>query len=248
MGLFEFFKKNNKNKEEDNSNNKSNVISKSEHLTPLGEMLLVLFNEKTIAKVKQQISSGNQLTPIDSHNMNFRLFLSKKGNVNLEVFIKNKSGMYFKPIGFYNILNENISITILKEFEQSFEKDIVVLNKNINVKYLTLIENGYIAAGSLDAVPIVQDMFNNPPKHNPNAPLGYGSYQSKKFTSNGLKITIKTSIMESLETLLDEDDYELDDDHLLIMYRNIDGISLHSNDNIYMDLLSKDLISAFKRL
>lgn len=258
MGIFDFFKKKTETKTETkteskteskiNHTSKPNIISKSEHLTPLSEMLLVLFNKETIDEVKKQFNSGNQLTPIDSRNMNFRLFLSKKGNINLEVFVKNKSGMYFKPIGFYEIENNNISVTIFKEFERVFREDLTLLNNSIKVKYLSLIENGYIAAGSLDAVPVVQDMFNNPPERNNDAPLGYEYYQSKKFTSNGLEISIKTSMMNSLETLLDEDDYELDDECLLIMYSNNDGISLHSNDYIYQDLLSKDLLSAFKKL
>jgi len=43
-------------------------------MTTVEDMIGVLFENETISKVKQKFKSDNQKIPIDSRNMNFRLF------------------------------------------------------------------------------------------------------------------------------------------------------------------------------
>ena len=47
------------------------------------EMVSVLFDKETVEKVKKQFSSSTEIVPIDARDMNFRLFKSKQGNINL---------------------------------------------------------------------------------------------------------------------------------------------------------------------
>jgi hypothetical protein len=239
MGLFDFLKKKPK------AESKVINIEQRNDLDVLTEMLLVLFDKKTITKVKDQLKSKTQKIPIDSLNMNFRLFLSKSGNINLELLAQNDLGMYFKPIGFFEMDN-NLTVTLLKEFENSYETHQTLFDNDIQVKYLTLKENAFIAAGSRDIISTITKMFNSP-KYNKFLPPSIENFQSEKIVSNGLTINVKTSMMGALETILDDDFYELDDS-LLIMYQNNNGVSLHSVDNEYNEMVAKDLMSAFKSL
>lgn len=245
MGLFDFFKKHSKSRKQI-SEIQQNTKEQINDLDIFGEMLLVLFDKNTIIKVKEQLISKTKKIPIDRYNMNFRLFLSKSGNINLELLAQNDLGMYFKPIGFYEMQNDNLTITILKEFENSYEKYKKHFNIKSKVNYLTLKENSFIAAGSRDVVSIIMKMFNSP-KYNKHMPPSIENFQSENIISNGLKINIRTSMMGALETNLDDDNYELDD-NLLIMYQNNNGISLHSVDKEYNDMVDKELLSAFKGL
>ena len=245
MGLFDFFKKQTK------SDNKPiekqpRIKEKINDLDILGEMLLVLFDKNTIKKVKEQLISKNEKIPIDSHNMNFRLLLSKNGNINLELLAQNDLGMYFKPIGFYEIQNKTLTITILKEFEDSYEKHKNSFENDLKVNYLTLKENSFISAGSNDVVSIIMKMFKSP-KYDKHLPPSIENFQSENIISNGLKIDVRTSMMGALETNLNDDNYELED-NLLIMYQNNNGISLHSVDTEYNDMVAKELLSAFKAI
>lgn len=240
MGLFDFFKKQTKFEKQ------ANIKEKITDLDILGEMLLVLFDKNTIQKVKEQLKSKNEKIAIDSHNMNFRLFRSKNGNINLELLAQNDLGMYFKPVGFYDIQNNSLTITILKEFENTYEKHKNKFNSDIKVNYLSLKENAFIAAGSRDVVSVIMKMFNSP-KYNKHLPPSIENFQSKNIISNGLKIDVSTSMMGALETNLNDDNYELDD-NLLIMYQNNNGISLHSVDAEYNNMVAKELLSAFKGL
>src|ERR1017187_7117917 len=97
-------------------------------MTPVQDMVSVLFENETISKVKQQFKAGNQKISIDSRNMNFRLFKRNYGNINLELLCRDASGIYFKTIGYYEfekggfLSSGKLSVTILKEFEPDYKE------------------------------------------------------------------------------------------------------------------------------
>lgn len=236
MGLFDFFKK-----------NKSEPASeeKFENLSITQEMLIILFDYDTLQSAKNQIGNKGKIFPIDKNSMNFRLFTSDDGNVNLELLAQNQIGMYFKPIGFFDNKSGEITITILKEFESDYEKLKSKIKSTISVNFLTLKENAFIAAASSDIVSIVKSMFNSP-KYERGMP-SIENMQFQKTNINGLTISVSSSMMGALETNLEDDDYELDDS-LLVMYQNNNGISLHSTDSEFNEMQSKSLLSAFKTI
>jgi hypothetical protein len=236
MGIFDFLKKKNGNKSELELTN----------LTITQEMLIVLFDKNTIENVNKQWGKNNTITPINCRGMNFRLFNAEDGNVNLELLAQNEMGMYYKPIGFFEKTNDKLKVTILKEFEQDYENMRNNIKSSIPVNYLTLKENSFIAAASRDIIVVISKMFNDP-KYNKFSPPSFENMQFENFISNGLSISVRTSMLGALETNLDDDNFELEDS-LLVMYQNRDGISLHSTDNEFYDMQSKGLLSAFKGL
>lgn len=238
MKLFSFFSRK---QTESKSNKKKTMNPHLENLDILGEMLLVFFDDKTKELVKNQFESRNQKIPLDTHDMNFRLYLSNNGSINLELLAQNNLGMYFKPIGFYEMMNGDLQLTILKEFEDTYHK---YFRDETNVKFLSLKENAFIAAGSSDVASAVKGMFGSP-KYDRHMPPSIENFQSENILSNGLNINIRTSMMGALETNLDDEKYEIDDS-LLIMYQNNNGISLHATDSEYTDMMDRELLSAFK--
>jgi hypothetical protein len=218
-----------------------------QNLTMTQEMTLLLFNSTTIEKAKNIIGKIGSKVAIDSYGMNFRLFTANDGNVNLELLAQNDIGMYFKPIGFYNNTNRGFSVTVLKEFEEDYKSLKDSINNSILVNFLTIKENAFIAAASKDVLSIVIKMFKSP-KYVKFAPPTIGNMQIEKIFSNGLIISISSSMMGSLETNLEGNEAEEIDDTLLIMYQNNDGISLHTTDREFYDMQSKGLLTALNMM
>lgn len=237
MKLFNFFK---------NNKTKRAPEEKFENLSMTQEMLTCLFDSNTLKAAKNQMGNKGKISPIDKNNMNFRLFTADDGNVNLELLAQNQMGMYFKPIGFFDNKNGEITVTILKEFESDYEKLKSKIKSSISVNILTLKENAFIAAASSDIVSIVKNMINSP-KYERDMPLSTENMQFQKANINGLTISVRSSMMGALETNLEDNDYELEDS-LLVMYQNINGISLHSTDSEFNEMQSKSLLSAFKTI
>jgi hypothetical protein len=218
-----------------------------QNLTMTQEMTLLLFNSTTIEKAKNIIGKIGSKVAIDSYGMNFRLFTANDGNVNLELLAQNDIGMYFKPIGFYNNTNRGFAVTVLKEFEEDYKSLKDSINNSILVNFLTIKENAFIAAASKDVLSIVIKMFKSP-KYVKFAPPTIGNMQIEKIFSNGLIISISSSMMGSLETNLEGNEAEEIDDTLLIMYQNNDGISLHTTDREFYDMQSKGLLTALNMM
>ena len=132
-------------------------------MTASQEMVLTLLSPTTLSMVKQQFQKGTEIFPIDSFDMNFRLFKPTDFNVNLEILTQIKSTNqniipFFKTIGFYTVDNGYVSIeieiTILKEFENDLDYLIKEgkVPSNIKIKRLSTIENAVLAGYSMEAV------------------------------------------------------------------------------------------------
>jgi len=214
----------------------------------LKEMTQVLFLSDTIGKATNQFQTKTQKIPVNTKEISFRLFLSERDNINLEVMGRDVYGVYCKPIGYYTFDNSgNVkNIYVLKEFENAYES----IKSNIDnkliglVKYLSLEENTYIGLCSRETSNLVKQMFNSPKYDVLNHMLPYIA-QVKNILSNGLKIQIRTSIMGALEAGLNDDHFKLEED-TFVMYQKNDGISLHCQEQTYMDLYNKSLLGAFK--
>jgi len=214
----------------------------------LKEITQVLFQSDTIDKATNQFQTKTQKVPVDTKEISFRLFLSESDNVNLELMGRDDYGFYFKPIGYYSFDNSgNIkNIYILKEFENAYESiKSSIDNKLIGlVKYLSLEENTYIGICSRETSNLVKQMFNSP-KYDMMNHMSPDRFQVQNILSNGLTIQIKTSMMGALEAGLNDDNFELEED-TFVMYQNNNGISLHCQEQTYMDLYNKSLLGAFK--
>lgn len=214
----------------------------------LKEMTQVLFQLDTINKAKNQFQTKTQKVPVDTKDLSFRLFLSDLGNVNLELMARDDYGFYFKPIGYYTFENSSSikSIYILKEFENAFESIKHNIDNNLVklVKFLSLEENTYISLCSRETSNLVKEMFNSPNYDIMNH-MFPNKFQVQNIYSNGLTVQVKTSMMGALEAGLNDDDFELEDD-IFVMYQKNDGISLHCQEQTYIDLYNKSLLGAFK--
>ena len=207
----------------------------------LKEMTHVLFENDTISKVKEQNKSLREKVPIESHDISFRLFFAPAKNINLEVMVRDDYGIFFQPIGYYEFNNDGKlkNIYVLKEFEEAYKeiKHSIASDLSSIVKFLTLEENGYIATTSRKVSNVVKRMFNNIQHYQIN-------HLSENIVSNGLKVQVKTSMMDTLEAVLQEND-DLD---LFMMYSKYDGvISIHHpSEDAYSRMFKKCLLSAFK--
>ena len=156
------------------------------------EMASVLMEKSTAKQALEQFKSGKEITPIDAHGMNFRLFKTKSNTINLELFMRDDSGMYFKPIGFFIkedggwFSSGNAVPTVLKEFE-SYAKAI-----DSNVKTLSLLENATVAAFSRETVNMAKFMHQEYKNNPPSAALGLGGLVrfDKNLESNGLALEL----------------------------------------------------------
>lgn len=214
----------------------------------LDQMMQILFKTDTIKKAMAQYQKKTQKIPIDNHNMNFRLFLSDKGSINLELLSKDNYGYYFKPIGYYTFDNSgNIeNIYVLKEFENAYKNiKSKIENKYIKIVcFLSLEENTYIGLCSRATSNLVKEMFNSPEYDIMNHRFPH-KFQAQNIHSNGLRVQVKTSMMGAFEAGLNDDNFELENDVFMI-YQNNDGISLHCKERTYQDLYTKSLLGAFK--
>ena len=140
-------------------------------MTITESMVSVLFKTETIEKVRQQFKSNNERISIDCDGMNLRLFKATAGNINLELLCRDNGGMYFKPIGYYEFIkggflgmNNKLIVYLLKEFAPDYDKltrNGLSLTNLAEVKFLSLKENGLIAAFSRETIELVKIMFGN---------------------------------------------------------------------------------------
>ena len=132
-------------------------------MTITQEMVSVLFEEETIEKVKKQFANNQEIVPVDSKEISFRLLKTKEGNINHEFLAKDNNGMYFKVIGYYDNFERDahkFDVTILNEFENDFEELENNLNtQNLKVRYMDIEESGLIAAFSREIIQQVQLMY-----------------------------------------------------------------------------------------
>ncbi|WP_372474143.1 hypothetical protein AB4865_02410 [Capnocytophaga sp. ARDL2] len=177
----------------------------------LKEMVSVLFDKETILKVNQQYQTKSKRVAIDAQNMSFRLFLSDAGTINLELLMRDNYGFYFKPIGYYEFTPNGIkNIYVLREFEEAYTKikhsiEYDLANK---VNFLDVESNSFIAMCSREASNVTKEIFRG----NLKAP--------QQLISNGIKIIIFNSMMNSLEVKNIDEDYETDKDIFVLYTEN----------------------------
>ncbi len=209
-----------------------------------------LFSKDVIKKAKKLSKSSGKLLPIDYEDITFRLRKTNTGSVNLELFVQDQYGMYFKPIGFYEFGGfwGNVQrIYILKEFEETFIKIKGKLNNIDKVKYLSLLQNVYIALGSVEVGRTVTKMFNSP-NYSENNYLDFSKRQIERLLVNGLKIVVKTSLGGALEAVYEDDNNYFNGEDMLVMFQNYNGISIHCSEKEYQNMMNKKLLSIFNRI
>jgi hypothetical protein len=219
------------------------------------EMVSTLFTPAIIEQVKKQFRDKTEKVPIDSFGMSFRLFLSKYGNINLELLIQmpaeegayqniegfgrgiiQKNVMFFKPIGFFSLkkgfFTNTLEITILKEFEKDFNillKD-GKIPSSIKVNTLTLQENAVLAAFSMEAY------------------LKAEKYEDSSFSANGLYCDMFMTFEGYPQVFLD-DRHGIDGPiaaYLLREKNTINPIMEYQNTfNMFSDM---SLLTALKRI
>ena len=205
----------------------------------LKEITSVLFEKEVILKANQQFQAKNKIIPVNNiQNMDFRLFLSDAGTINLEVLVRNNYALYFKPVGYYEFKANIISnIYVLKEFEEAYNniKDDIDDNLNNKVKFLDIESNSYIAVCSMDVLNIAKGILN-------------GSIPSpSQIISNGIEIYIFSyptgMFMGTVEARVEDENYELSED-IFVFYTNNEVKCI---DSLYHSLREKGLLSALKR-
>lgn len=204
------------------------------------EFLLTLLDKNTINKVKRLKNSTENVDSADTEKLSFRLLKTKVGTINLELFMRDDTGYYNKPIGFYSFEGGVLkTIYILKEFEKAYDEikndlssEVVGLVRTLNKE-----ENIYIAIASREVGNMAMKMFRNPQFGRMNA-----SFQSQMMISNGMKVIIHTSMMSALEAKVEDDE----DDNIVMFQNGSNGVSIHCNDPIYYDLMKKELLTAIK--
>lgn len=155
-------------------------------MNPVQEMTATLFSPEVIQQAKNQFKTGKEITPVDSFDMQFRLFKVDEETINLELLLKRMWGparreaigmvrnlsTFFKPIGVYKLdsTSGKFHIIILNEFEDSFRNGSI--KPGCEVETLSLEENAVIATFSMDAVIEARDKVD------------------KKLTINGLDMEI----------------------------------------------------------
>ena len=204
------------------------------------EFLLTLLDKNTINKVKRLKNSTENVDSADTEKLSFRLLKTKVGTINLELFMRDDTGYYNKPIGFYSFEGGVLkTIYILKEFEKAYDEikndlssEVVGLVRTLNKE-----ENIYIAIASREVGNMAMKMFRNPQFGRMNA-----SFQSQMMISNGMKVIIHTSMMSALEAKVEDGE----DDNIVMFQNGSNGVSIHCNDPIYYDLMKKELLTAIK--
>lgn len=172
-------------------------------MTPTQEIVSVLFEQNTLDKAIAQFEKGNIKTPIDSQDTTFRLYSTKYGTINLEMLCRDKNGMFYQPIGFYEYNDGQIdirklTITVLNEFKQDFQSGIEINKTNIEVKFMSILESGIISAFSRETLEKVKEMFQLKEKGLPqsvidrigSAPHLINMQFDKSLMSNGLNIDL----------------------------------------------------------
>ena len=167
--------------------------------------------------------------------MTFRLHTAKEGHVNFEFLNTTNYSIFYKPIAFFSRDSNYLSITILKEFENGYLSIKKSIKNSINVKFLPLKENAFIAVALKEILPILKNLFKE------------SIPSSKSLLLNGLVIHIRKFGIFFLESVLDENYEELIDDTLIFVYKNYsDGsISIHSGEPEFDWLNERWLLTLF---
>lgn len=210
----------------------------------LEEIISVLFQPETISKAEEQNQNFRERVPIDTPQISFRLFRAPAKNINLEIMMQDKYGMYFKPVGYYLFDNTGLkNIIVLKEFEEAHSNIKNTIDSKIanRVKYLSMEENGYIALASREVANTIKEMFHSS-EYSPFNHLDASKFQVRNLLLNGLKVQVRTSMMGSLEANLNEDT----DEDIFVMYQNNNGISVHCSEEPYNLMMQRSLLGAFK--
>ena len=205
----------------------------------LKEITSVLFEKEVILKANQQFQNKNKIVSVNNlQNMDFRLFLSDAGTINLEVLVRNNYGLYFKPVGYYEFKENTISnIYVLKEFEEAYNniKNDIDDNLNNKVKFLDIESNSYIAVCSMDVLNIAKGILNE----SISSPV--------QIVSNGIEIEISIYQMgvfeEVVEATVIDENYEAEEEIFVLYTKN----ELKCVDSLYYSLREKGLLSALKR-
>lgn len=208
-------------------------------MTPTQDMVSVLFEKETLSKVKAQFKSGSEKTPIESRDMTFRLFKTNYGSINLEMLCRDNSGMFFKPIGFYELEKGGflsagkLTITVLKEFESDYNKIEGINPMKVNVKFMDIKESGIIAAFSRETIEMVKEMYRLKEKGLPQSiidrigpfPHIHAMQFDKSLNSNGLNIDLLFS-MDGFPQCFLNDDYGVQG-AFGVYFKNENGFSLN---------------------
>lgn len=213
----------------------------------LENFIEVLFSSETISQAEVLKKSSNNRSAIDVKGIAFRLEKSNAGNINLEVFFQDQKGMFYKPIGFYEFdsLGKVSEIYVLNEFVNVFNEIKNKLEHTNKSKFLNLLDNVYVALGSREVGNTVSAMFNSPNYSEYNH-LDFTKRQFQALVANGLEIHVKTSMMGALEAVYNDDNDDFNGEDMLVMFQNHNGISIHSSEREYQNILNKGLMSIFK--
>lgn len=234
-------------------------------MTITEEMVSVLFYKETLSNVKKQFNSGKEKVPINSENMNFRLFKSEYGNINLELLCQDSNGMYFKPIGFYEFekggffSSGKLSLTILNEFVDDYKNlknSNQISDNGINVVFMTLKESCLIAAFSRETIETIKAMYREKEigvSKEVAAIIGpfphlHAMQFDKHIFSNGLKIDLLFSFDGFPQCFLD-DEYKIEG-AFGAYFKNVNGFSLNpivEYKSIYDKFHKMALLSALNK-
>ncbi|WZL88260.1 hypothetical protein VS868_11695 [Salinimicrobium sp. 3283s] len=222
----------------------------------------VLFEYDTLKKAKAQFKSGAEKTPIDSQDLSFRLLKTKYGNINLELLCRDNSGMYFKPVGFYEFekggffSSGKLVVTVLNEFQEDYNSWSGTVPKNVlKVKFMNIRESGIIAAFSRETIETVKEMYRLKTKGLPQSvidqigpfPHLHAMQFDKSLNSNGLNIDLLFS-MEGFPQCFLDDDYGVQG-AFGAYFKNDNGYSLNpiiEHKTNYNKFYRMGLLSAYK--
>lgn len=215
----------------------------------LQEMIEVLFLRNTTLKAKELKTSTANQTNISQNGFDFRLFKAPAGNINLEVFMQDEYGMYYKPIGYYDFgtTNEILEICLLNEFLEPFKQIRSKLDSDLSerARTLNLLYNVFIALGSREVGNVVRTMFNSP-KYS-RGPINSNNFQMQRLFINNIDVEVKTSMMGAIEAVFLDENSAFDEE-FLVMFQNNNGITIHCAEVAYNKMNNKSLLSVFKSI
>lgn len=214
----------------------------------LQEMIEVLFLKTTTSKAEELKKTYTNDVKLSCNGFDFRLLKAPAGNINLEVFMQDQYGSYYKPIGYYDFdTNNNIlQICLLNEFLEPFKQIRSQVDKDLSEKArtLNLLDNVFIALGSREVGNTVKAMFNSP-NYSADNHMDRTKFQVQNLLLNNLEVQIKTSMMGALEAVFVDNNDDFQEEYL-VMFQNRDGITIHCSEDAYNRMNRKSLLSIFK--
>lgn len=207
----------------------------------IDQLTKALFEHQTIDTLIKCIKDDTRISSVELFDLDFRLYKNKKGLYNLEVLIFDDKGAYFKPIGYYEIIKKGwfsrnkITLTILREFELSFEKNNFYNNRIFEVKFLDIQSNGLIAGCSFEIINSLQRSFS--------------TRQDQFLISNGLNLELIIALDGNPQLYLD-DRYGIEG-ALIVYVNNNNGLGINpaiKYTSKFKELEQLELFTAFKRI